>query len=368
MKADVLAWATGQPTDKLVSKETLNHRGLIERVSGLDVYQHTAEAFKQAYEALGIDIVNRVPLQNAPPPTPPGQTEPVPDRPYRRAHLGIYDTVMRSTYVAETVDDVWQVDAEALRYADLITPSPHPCTVTDISAREAALGNVGLYYPMLYTTLFMWPVETLGWENFMVAAALEPERFHEAYLLPCIEKSKVIVAEMAQGSDSPFVFVHDDLASATGPMFRPQWYDDYIFPHYPEIFTPAKRLGKKIIFVADGNMTAFLPKLVEAGVDGLMWEPPLTDLGAVIEHFGSPGQFFIGGIPTRTLAFGSPADIHAEVEQLFQETRDYPGFALATGGGFHSGLPMENIEAYFDARVEIGATPENWRMRCHAAP
>lgn len=367
MKSDVLAWAAGQPTDKLVTKETLNHQGLVELVSGLDVYRHTAEAFKRAYEALGIDIVNRMPLRNAPPSTPPGQTDQLPDRPYRRAHLGVYDTVMRSTYAAKGVDDVWAVDVEALDYAELITPSPHPCTVPDIVAREAALGDVGLYYPMLYTTLFMWPVETLGWENFMVAAALEPERFHNEYLLPCVAKSTAIVAEMARGSDSSFVFVHDDLASATGPMFRPQWYDDYIFPYYPEIFAPAKGLGKKIIFVADGNMTAFLSKLVEAGVDGLMWEAPLVSIETIIEHFGRPGQFFIGGVSTKTLAFGSPADIHAEVMAAYQQARDRPGFALATGGGFHTGLPMENIEAYFDARVAINATPEDWRTRCRAS-
>lgn len=365
MKSDVLAWACGDPTAKLVSKETLNHRGLIELVSGLDVYEHTAEAFKRAYEALGIDLINRVPLQNAPPPTPPGRVRPIPDRPYQLAHLGVYDTAMRSVYAANSAEEVWQVDVEALRYEDLLTPAPHPCTAADIGAREAAIGEVGLYYPMLYTTLFMWPVETLGWENFMIAAALEPDRFHERFLLPCVAKSKAIVAEIARASALPFVFVHDDLAAATGPMFDPLWYDDSIFPHYPEIFDPAKRLGKKIIFVADGDMTIFLPKLIEAGVDGLMWEAPLTPLDAVIEHFGNPGQFFIGGVSTKTLAYGTPAEIRAEVDDLYRRTKDYPGFALASGGGFHSGLPLQNIEAYFDVRAEIGATPPDWRTLRH---
>ena len=70
MHQDVMQWATGTPTDKLISKEFPNHRGLIEMVSGLDVYQHTPEAYKRAYQALGIDLINRVPLENAPEPTP----------------------------------------------------------------------------------------------------------------------------------------------------------------------------------------------------------------------------------------------------------------------------------------------------------
>ncbi len=71
MRNDVLAWAAGR---------------------------RTAEAYRRAYEALGIDIINRVPLENAPAPTPAGETRPHPTRPYRYAALGVYDTVMRHTY------------------------------------------------------------------------------------------------------------------------------------------------------------------------------------------------------------------------------------------------------------------------------
>jgi len=87
MRQSVLEWADGKATGKIAAKETLNHRELIERVSGLDVYTHTAEAYQLAYQALGIDIINRVPLENAPPPTPPGETQPHPHLPYRRSAL-----------------------------------------------------------------------------------------------------------------------------------------------------------------------------------------------------------------------------------------------------------------------------------------
>ncbi len=232
-----------------------------------------------------------------------------------------------------------------------------------ISALESsALGEVGLYYPMLYTTLFMWAVEVLGWELFMLAASTHPEKFHQHFLVPCAEKSAEIVTQIARASSSPFVFVHDDLASATGPVFRPQWYDDWILPHYPQIWKTAKQLGKKIIFVGDGNLSVFLPLLVEAGVDGLMFESPATPMGQVIEHFGGAGMYFIGGISTRVLRFGTPQDVWDMVIGLHMLTRDCPGFALASGGGLHGDLPLENLIAYFDARVETNATPQNWKI------
>ena len=360
MRQSVLEWADGKATGKIAAKETLNHRELIERVSGLDVYTHTAEAYQLAYQALGIDIINRVPLENAPPPTPPGETQPHPHLPYRRSALGVYDTVMRHTYACLTPEQVWSLDVAGLRYDDLLTPVPHTCHTDDIRAREHAIGDIGLYYPMLYTTLFMWAVEVLGWEVFMLAATLDPERFHEHFLVPCARKSQALVRELAHASDSPFVFVHDDLASATGPMFRPAWYKRYIFPHYPEIFGEAKRLGKKIIFVADGNMKVFLPQLIEAGVDGLMFETPATPLDAVVEHFGVSGKFLIGGIDTRVLTFGTGIEVRQMVRDL-ERVAHLPGFAMASGGGLHNNIPLANLEAYFDARAELGITPLDWR-------
>ena len=367
MRHDVIQWAAGRPSTKLISKETLNHPALIELVSGLDVYQHTPEAYRRAYQALGIDVINRVPLLNAPTPTPESEIRPHPTLPYNYGALGVYDTVMRHTYGCATPDDVWDLNVEALRYEDLLTPVPHPCEAEDIDRREAFIGDVGLYYPMLYTTLFMWAVEVLGWETFSLAAALDTDRFHDHFMVPCIAKSRAIVEKMARASDSPFVFVHDDLASATGPVFHPRWYDTCIFPHYPEIWKEVKRLGKKIIYVADGNMTLFLPKLVDAGVDGLMFESPATPTEAVIEHFGQSGRFFIGGISTSTLTLGSPQDVRKMVLDLYERAASYPGFCMASGGGLHGNVPLENLEAYFDARAEIGANPKDWRTCCSVA-
>jgi len=310
MRADALAWAGGQTAKKRASKETLNHRALIERVSGLDVYAHTAEAFHRAYAALGIDIVNRVPLENAPAPTSPAVVRPHPTHPdYDLSELGVYDTASRRCYPCRDPDEVWDLRAQDIRYSDLVTPVPHPCTARDIRAREQSLGQAGLYYPTLYTTLFMWPVEVFGWEVFMIAATEDPERFHEQILKPCALHSREIVEEIVRGSDSPLVFVHDDLCDARGPVFRPDWCEKFIFPHYAEILAPARAAGRRVILVADGNLSAFLPRLRELGFDGLMFESPATPLEAVLAAFDRPDHLLIGGIETVKLTMGSPAAI-----------------------------------------------------------
>lgn len=366
MKADALAWAAGRPSGKRVSKETLNHRGLIESITGLDVYVRTAEAYARAYEALGIDIVNRVPLENAPAPTPAGTVRPHPDRPeYDLSHLGVFDTACRRKYACRDADDVWTFDACRVRYADLVTPVPHPCTRGDIRSRESALGDAGLYYPMLYTTLFMWPVEVFGWEVFMTAAMDNPQRFHDTILVPFAAQSRDIVAEIVRGSDSPLVFVHDDLCDARGPVFRPDWYERFIFPHYADILAPARAAGRRVVLVADGNLSALLPRLAEMDFDGLMFESPATPLETVLAAFDHPGHLLIGGIETAKLTMGTPQEVAAMVRNVFDKIADRPGFAIASGGGLHHNIPMANLEAYFDARADFGATPRDWRTVRH---
>ena len=70
MKSDAPARAKGLPATKRPSKETLNHRELIEIASGLDVCAHTAEAHRRVHQVLGTDMVHRAPLEYAPAATP----------------------------------------------------------------------------------------------------------------------------------------------------------------------------------------------------------------------------------------------------------------------------------------------------------
>ena len=243
---------------------------------------------------------------------------------------------------------------------------PHPCDASDIANREQALGDIGLYYPMLYTTLFMWPVEVFGWEIFMTAAMEDPNRFHDQFLLPFARLSRDLVAEIVRGSESPLVFVHDDLCDARGPVFPPDWYERYIFPHYAEILAPAREAGRRVVLVADGNLTLLLPRLRALGFDGLMFESPATPLDAALAVFDRPEHLLVGGIETVTLTCGTPAQVSDQVRRVCSLTAERPGFALASGGGLHGNIPFENLEAYFDARAAFGVTPPDWRTRCRA--
>jgi hypothetical protein len=238
MKTAVIKWLEGRPTRKLPSKETLNHPGIIELVSGRDPFRETPEAFSNAYEALGIDIINVVPEDNAPPPARPGQVIMRKGGQVQESYLGVFNSSSRVRFPYQTVEDFWDADVSSLDYANLHLPGAQycmRCTREAIERKMSSIGETGLYYYQMYTTLFMWGVEALGWEIFMLAAAGDPERFERHFLNPMFEKTKSIVTLLSD-LNSPFVFCHDDIAMATGPVFRPDWYRTYIFPRYAALW------------------------------------------------------------------------------------------------------------------------------------
>jgi hypothetical protein len=357
MKKDVIALANLQRSPKRPSKETLNHPEIIKMASGIDPLQDTQAAYLEAYSSLGIDIINRVPETNAPTPLKPGESASL-GTDYMRSYLGLYDTVSRLRYPFGDSDEFFAADRIHLDYASLITPVPHSLDKAEIDRKSHILGDIGVYYYQLYTTLFMWGVEYLGWGIFMTAAAQDPERFDVMFLEPAFEQSLKLI-EVLSEVDCPFVFCHDDLADARGPVFSPRWYDEYIFPRYPELWKPAKAAGKKVIFVADGNMGPLLTALKETGIDGVMLENPATDFDLILDTFGD--GIVIGGIDTGILTFSTPDAVRRHVLEVHSMTKGVVGFAMSSCGGLHGNIPLANLEAYFDARVETGHTPAGWR-------
>lgn len=186
--------------------------------------------------------------------------------------------------------------------------------------------------------------------------------FDEKFLSPVFKETEKAI-QMLSGLNSPFVFVHDDLADRNGPVFNPVWYEKYIFSRYERLCNIVKSKGKKFIFVADGNMRKFFGDLLATGVDGVMLESSATDLDEILYCFD--GKIVIGGIDTSILTFGTPKDVQEHTRTVCEKTKNFKGFAIASSGGLHGNIPLENLAAYFDSRVDYEFTPWDWQVyRC----
>lgn len=348
----------GKTPTKILSKETLNHRGLIAMSSGIDPLKNTPEAYKRAYEALGIDFINRVPIENCPNPLVAGTSVNL-DENYKLMPLGVYDSYYRYHYPYADVDDFLEIEyIEELDYHKLNTPVPHTLTSEDITQRESAIGDIGYYYYQLYTTLFMWGIEYLGWEVAMMAIALDPKFYDKYFLTPAFRQS-LELTDILVKTESPYVFFHDDLATATGLACHRDWMKEYIFPRYPLLWEKVHVAGKKVIFVCDGNVSSILHDIKESGVDGVMLENPATPFEKILDVFDE--ELVIGGIDTTLLTNCTKKQVEKHVLQVAKMTQGR-NFAFSSCGGIHDGIPIENLEAYFDTRADVGVNRRDWRF------
>ena len=201
-----------------------------------------------------------------------------------------------------------------------------------------------------YRGVFTWAIVTFGWEQFMLAAAIDEERFDRILDgFTCITE-RVVEAHIR--ARIPVFLWHDDLVWSSGAPFRPEWYRRHIFPRYRRLWARLHEAGVKILFNCDGDFTAFIDDIAEAGGDGFIIEP-YTRLERIVERYGQT-HVIVGNVDTRILTFGSHEQIRAEVRRCADLGRDCPGFFFAVGNHIPYNVPIPAIECYLDAIHEMG--------------
>lgn len=201
----------------------------------------------------------------------------------------------------------------------------------------------------IYVTCISGLIEIFGWDMLLLAAGTDPGR--------CGEMTNRYAAWIQQyfdalaDADVPVVMVHDDIVWTSGPVWHPNWYRQYVFPHYKKYFRPLLDSGKKIIYTSDGTYTAFIDDIAATGVHGFVMEPT-TDMKYIADKYGKT-HAFIGNADTRILLSGTRAEIRAEVERCMAIGKHCPGFFMAVGNHIPSNTPVENALYYNEVYEEL---------------
>ena len=336
-----------QSVDRVPCNEWIDHPAFVRKLTGIDPFEDPTGAVVAAIRMLGIDWYVAIPKKS-----------------HRFAEGETKKDLGHGQYVSEWgftgsgwhMEHDFHCDEDVLRYNPLERSTPeqrregYRAVIEGIGADQALVGDACYISGLYYTTLFQWFILTFGWERFLMAAAAEPERFRAT-----IDRFAALSGEYAEyfaGTDLPVFYCHDDLALTRGLVFPPSWYRQNIFPHYERIFEPIKRAGKKIVFVSDGNYTELIDDLIAVGVDGLMVDH-FVDIEAVLARYG--GRVLVAGnADIAKLTFGTPEDVRADVARCMQYGRRYPGYVIKVTGDLPHNIPLENIQAYFDACRELG--------------
>ena len=152
------------------------------------------------------------------------------------------------------------------------------------------------------------------------------------------------------------IWVSEDLGDSMRGFFRLSHFRKHFLPYLNELVDSIDALGVPVLLHSCGHITDYLPDLTQTKIAAIhpLQRTAGMDLRQVKEQYGS--RFcLIGNIDSsRTLPYGSPEDVAAEVRQAIEIAAPGGGYILASDHSLHDGISIENILALFRTGAQYG--------------
>lgn len=222
--------------------------------------------------------------------------------------------------------------------------------------------EIGGHFP-LYTEY--------GYNAFLSACALYPEavgRLWYAKSLHSRQRAHILAKLFKELDLVKLMFCGEDVCNNSGPMVSPAFLRKHYFPTVRMIMEPLLDIGVRFIHHCDGDVRPVLQDFLDlgfSGFQGFQYElgVDLFDMSRRRSAKGEPLLFFAGMSVTRTMPFGTPDDVRAEVDYLVDATGGGQGMFLFTSNVTGVEVPPENIRTAYHYAASIQPSPRRTAPR-----
>lgn len=189
----------------------------------------------------------------------------------------------------------------------------------------------------------------MGYEEFMTNLALNPSLVEN--LLDKITDYKIEIAKGSIKAGCKVGHNGDDLGTQTGSMFSRKTFQKILKPRIARLWKVYKDAGLPVIFHSCGNITEFIPDLIEIGLDVLEPVQPVMDLKYIKKEFGKDITFW-GGIDTQSvLPYGTPEQVKKLASDTIRTLGKGGGYIIATAQEVMKDVPLENVKALVETII-----------------
>jgi hypothetical protein len=194
-----------------------------------------------------------------------------------------------------------------------------------------------------------------GYEHYFMAYAHYPDVLEKHFLLQAdygILHNRAAARTYAEGNLPPLYRLDQDMADSRGTLVNIKSLDKIWFPHFSRCLEPLLKTDVRLIWHCDGNLMQMVPRLLEVGLrgfQGFQYEDGM-DYPKICAMKTRTGEslFIIAGVSvTRTLPFGSPADIQREMTWLV-DNGPRTGLVLGASSSITPGVPWANIQTLIE--------------------
>jgi uroporphyrinogen decarboxylase len=153
----------------------------------------------------------------------------------------------------------------------------------------------------------------------------------------------------------------DDLGTQDGPMISPRLFREIFKPRLAKVCALIHERSKAKAYIhTDGSVFAFLPDLIEAGIEVI--NPVQTecrdmDPARLKRTFGKNLTFWGAGCNTRAFEFGTPEEVRAQAKEAIRHLAPGGGYVFAAIHNIQPQVPPENIVALFETARRFGTYP-----------
>ena len=195
-------------------------------------------------------------------------------------------------------------------------------------------------------------------ELFMTAIYDAPELV--AHLMDCTAKFSAYISRVfAENASAPLMFMGEDIACGTGPIFNPKWLREMALPRWRWIAEPIKAKGYKFLFHTDGRYGELLPIIFnEFGAEGLnpIERNGCNDIFEIRRQY--PDKLLFGNVCCAvTLPQGNIYDVEDETLELIEKIGPQGGIFIGSSSEVHDLVPVENALTMYGTVHEYGTYP-----------
>jgi len=196
---------------------------------------------------------------------------------------------------------------------------------------------------------------TYGYEPYFSAYALYPDLIEKHFAFQAdlaLLNNRAAARAYAEGNLPPLYRLDHDMADSRGTLASTTSLDKIWFPHFARCLEPILKAGIRLVWHCDGNLMEMVPRLLEVGIagfQGFQYEDGM-DYEKICAMKTSDGRDLIimaGVSVTRTLPFGTPADVKRELAFLV-ENGPPTGLFLGCSSSITPGVPWENIQTLIE--------------------
>jgi len=236
-------------------------------------------------------------------------------------------------------------------------PEPPACSGEQFDKHRAATAEHKRRYYTLASagTLYERLQQLRGYENLaydLVEDRLEIHRLADMV----VEYNLGWIARGAKLGAHGMGFA-DDWGTQRQLAISPQLWRRFFKPRYQRMFEAAQAGNCHVHFHSDGQIMAIIPDLMEIGVDCLNPQFSCMDLPALAQLVRGRLCILTDLDRQYVLPFGTPQQVKAHVREIVRLFAT-PAGGLIGRGEIGPDVPLQNVEAMFEAFAEYGVVAE----------